>query len=664
MIHVRALLTGMFLLASVASAQIGGGVSSSEPIKTLISPSGVACAPYAPMILDIAGNPATLWACNEISLTYTQISASGSSAVLSVTGVGDISVSPANGMGNVVVSDSGSGGGNQPGSGCGIQYTSGLSFTVGACTYSINGVQYTSPLTNLTLTSADPTNPRIDAIAVDNLAAPVGEAIIITGVPAANPATPSIDPATQLALDYILVPAGATTPGNVTTNTIYDENTEWTSTCTAHLACASTNNPYHLTKDIEGTAAVLNNNVQLVDPAAGTVDLATQNSLVFYIRSKGQWPTGASGATAARTLSIFWKNGSTVKGVAVTLRDGAYGFSSANTTSYQQISIPASAFGIFGIPVTTLEIQVAGPAGSSSIGFYLDWITLQAGINPNPPPSVGMNFRGIWNSSVAYNVNDTVNTANGNSYVALVANTNVAVTTTSTWAPLSPTCGTGLTASGVTCAVDTSVILSRATDQAGTDGSCIDASGSGTTYVCSLTPALTVYTQNQNIRFVPQTTNSGAATVNVNGLGPIPLEFNVSGTLTALSASQITGTFPYTLTGFGSPVTAFVVTPNNIASSGTTTIASGTSALGTGSISSGACASAVTTSATGVATTDNIMADFNADPTSSTGYSPSTSGMLTIIKYPTSNNVNFKVCNNTGSSITPSAITLNWRVVR
>jgi hypothetical protein len=38
--------------------------------------------------------------------------------------------------------------------------------------------------------------------------------------------------------------------------------------------------------------------------------------------------------------------------------------------------------------------------------------------------------------------------------------------------------------------------------------------------------------------------------------------------------------------------------------------------------------------------------------------------MLSIIKYPTSNNVNFKVCNSTGSSITPGAITLNWRVVR
>lgn len=96
----------------------------------------------------------------------------------------------------------------------------------------------------------------------------------------------------------------------------------------------------------------------------------------------------------------------------------------------------------------------------------------------------------------------------------------------------------------------------------------------------------------------------------------------------------------------------------------TTTIASGTSALGTSAISSAACATVVTTAATNTATTDVVLASFNGDPTAVTGYVPLTAGMLTIISYPTANNVNFKVCNNTSSSITPGAITLNWRVVR
>jgi hypothetical protein len=104
--------------------------------------------------------------------------------------------------------------------------------------------------------------------------------------------------------------------------------------------------------------------------------------------------------------------------------------------------------------------------------------------------------------------------------------------------------------------------------------------------------------------------------------------------------------------------------PTLVAGTMGVSVANGTSALGTSSISSGACATVVTTSATGTATTDAISWGFNGDPTGVTGYVPSTSGMLTIIAYPSSNNVNFKVCNNTAGSITPGAITLNWRVVR
>jgi hypothetical protein len=47
-----------------------------------------------------------------------------------------------------------------------------------------------------------------------------------------------------------------------------------------------------------------------------------------------------------------------------------------------------------------------------------------------------------------------------------------------------------------------------------------------------------------------------------------------------------------------------------------------------------------------------------------TGYIPLTAGMLTIVAYPTTDTVNFKVCNNTASSITPGAVTLNYRISR
>lgn len=93
-------------------------------------------------------------------------------------------------------------------------------------------------------------------------------------------------------------------------------------------------------------------------------------------------------------------------------------------------------------------------------------------------------------------------------------------------------------------------------------------------------------------------------------------------------------------------------------------IASGTSALGTSAISSGACATVVTTSATGVASTDAISWNPNASIKAVTGYTPATTGGLSITGYPTANNVNWDVCNWSNASITPGAVTLNWRVAR
>jgi hypothetical protein len=129
------------------------------------------------------------------------------------------------------------------------------------------------------------------------------------------------------------------------------------------------------------------------------------------------------------------------------------------------------------------------------------------------------------------------------------------------------------------------------------------------------------------------------------------------GTLTNCTGLPIAGT-----TGWGTGVATAAAINVGTAGALTTTLATGTQALGTAEIAASACASVATTAATGVATTDVIDWGFNGDPTSTTGYTAG--AMLTIIAYPTANNVNFKVCNNTTSAITPGAVTLNWRVRR
>jgi hypothetical protein len=171
--------------------------------------------------------------------------------------------------------------------------------------------------------------------------------------------------------------------------------------------------------------------------------------------------------------------------------------------------------------------------------------------------------------------------------------------------------------------------------------------------------------------YVPSVTGTPATWVQIPTLPLLSAQIpnnaaNTSGnaaTATALAATPTlcttTGQVPTGVLANGNATGCFTPT-----GSGVSLIANGAATLGTSSIASGACASVVTVTASGVATTDDIIADFNADPTSTTGYIPSSSGMLAIIKYPTSSNVNFKVCNNTASPVTPGAVTLNWRVTR
>lgn len=133
-----------------------------------------------------------------------------------------------------------------------------------------------------------------------------------------------------------------------------------------------------------------------------------------------------------------------------------------------------------------------------------------------------------------------------------------------------------------------------------------------------------------------------------------------TGTLTVANAKTLSVSNSLTFAGTDATTMTFPSVSSNI----TRTVASGAKALATGAIGSGTCTSAQTDTATGTLTTDAVTASFNADPTAVTGYDAAVTGRLSIAVYPTADTVNFKVCNNTLASITPGAVTVNWRVVR
>lgn len=249
-------------------------------------------------------------------------------------------------------------------------------FTVQAAVYVIGGQTYNSAQTDVTLDPADPQD-RFDVIAVDD----IGSVVVLKGTAAPNPVKPVVDPATQLELTFIRVNGGSTVPV-ITNENIYLEDVEWTcaSSGTGTYNCASTNNPYAGTKDVETTAVAKNSYVQFTAPAP--ITLSNYVQLVFYIRSKAAW-------NSQRSISISWLSGTTAQGNAVVLKDGTLGFASTNTTSYQQIAIPVASFGTISGTTNVLRFTVAG-GGTATIGYYLDNVILQSGDVTPPPPATGI----------------------------------------------------------------------------------------------------------------------------------------------------------------------------------------------------------------------------------------------------------------------------------
>lgn len=94
----------------------------------------------------------------------------------------------------------------------------GMVFDVTVLTYQINGVNYTSSATSVTLSVGDPSDPRFDAIVVDEF----GVVSVISGIPSSNPITPTI-PGDQVLIQYVLVNTGAIVP-SITDAWVYRES--------------------------------------------------------------------------------------------------------------------------------------------------------------------------------------------------------------------------------------------------------------------------------------------------------------------------------------------------------------------------------------------------------------------------------------------------------
>lgn len=293
--------------------------------------------------------------------------------------------------------------------GGGVSWQGDYDYHISAATYVIQGVQYSSSPDDMTLSASDPTDDRIDIIAVDD----TGSVVLIAGTPSATPQAPDVDPDTQLQLTFIYVPAGSTEPDNENQD-IYLEHTEWTYVDnTANFDPDSTADPYEGTKSIEATNADAGNNLTLTYPLSGSLDLNTYNNLVFWLKPKATWP-------GAKNLRVFWLNEAGAQiGSQVAVKEATFGFVTSAAT-YQSIVIPIINFATTGQTAKKLRIRVAG--GGATIGFFIDAITLQAGVAPNNAAGA-MQYIGDWSSATAYSPQQVVRNG-GYLYVAITASQN------------------------------------------------------------------------------------------------------------------------------------------------------------------------------------------------------------------------------------------------
>lgn len=276
-----------------------------------------------------------------------------------------------------------------------VTWISGYTYSVNAAVYYINGVEYSSPTTTLTLDPSDTVDNRIDVFALTASES----AIVITGTPSPNPEQPSINTGTQIITSFALVTANTTSPVGTLRDYIYRNNlgspSEWTVTSTGGFNTSSINDPFEGAVSIEATNIATGNTLTITADSPGNYS-SVVNVLIFYIKSKGTWNNN-------RVLNFQFRNGGISVGLNVQFRNSnSYGFNSSITATYQRVVIPLSAFGL--IPsdvIDNLRITASGSGGT--FGFYIDDIELQ-GANILPYGNTSSKF-GVTSEDTIANQN-------------------------------------------------------------------------------------------------------------------------------------------------------------------------------------------------------------------------------------------------------------------
>lgn len=246
-----------------------------------------------------------------------------------------------------------------------VTWITGLTFSVSETVYYIMNLLCEAGGL-VTLSPADPDLPRIDLIVINS----DWEVEVIEGIPADNPLQPTPDPQTQLALTYVLIPAAATEPDNITEIIVFNEHVAGEFTPSASGVAVNfdyTDDKYAGSKSMSVGAIGNNDTISLTSDAPKLK--ADYESFSLFLKLK---------ASASKSHALYAQF--RLAGVAVS-NEVALPFNLTDTTSWQNISLLLSAFTFSNAQFDSLRLRWSKTGTQTDFtGFYLDYIKLQKGI--------------------------------------------------------------------------------------------------------------------------------------------------------------------------------------------------------------------------------------------------------------------------------------------
>lgn len=264
----------------------------------------------------------------------------------------------------------------------------GLTFDITQVLYRLGTIYQTPGPTTVTLSPADPVNPRIDVIYV----ASDSQVHVKTGTPSPSPLKPTLTQETEIELTFVLIGAGATVPTGISEVLVYDElvgpPTEWTTTTNdaIHIDLASNDTPSTGAKNIKKDTDGPDLNRKLITytaPTAFLIDDFEYLKFRFLFESE---------PTKTCAIITFKKSGQVIGNVAVQASIPAqFGFNPTLTDTWQQIVIPKNQIQWLIDTLTFDQIEFDVTSDNFISKRHFDRVILQGGNNP-PTNTVVLSF--------------------------------------------------------------------------------------------------------------------------------------------------------------------------------------------------------------------------------------------------------------------------------